>query len=81
MHIQDGRIPKDILYGELASGTRSTGRPFLRFKDVCKRDLKPADICPVGLESTAADRDAWRFAVKSCVILGESRREDQWEEK
>ena len=36
----DGRIPKDLLYGELASGSRVQGRPHLRFKDACKRDMK-----------------------------------------
>ena len=25
--MQDGRLPKDILFGELATGSRSTGRP------------------------------------------------------
>ena len=38
--INDGRIPKDLLYGELATGKRPTGRPQLHFKDVCKRDLQ-----------------------------------------
>merc|ERR1711893_380912 len=57
VRMQDGRIPKDILYGELATGTRQTGRPFLRFKDVCKRDLKLGNIHPADLESTFADRD------------------------
>ena len=81
VHMQDGRIPKDILYGELATGTRQTGRPFLRFKDVCKRDLKLGNIHPADLESTAADRDTWWLTVKSGVQLNERRREDQWEEK
>ena len=36
------RIPKDILYGELATGTRPIGRPILCFKDVCKRDQRQA---------------------------------------
>ena len=38
--MQDGRLPKDILYGELATGSRPTGRPTLRYKDVLKHDLK-----------------------------------------
>ena len=33
--MEDGRIPKDILYGEMALGRRTTGRPHLRYKDVC----------------------------------------------
>ena len=42
--MKDGRIPKDFLYGELATGKRLTGRPQLRFKDVCKRDHKALGI-------------------------------------
>ena len=81
VRMQDGRIPKDILYSELTTGTRQTGRPFLRFKDVCKRDLKLSNIHPTDLESTAAERDTWRLTVKSGIQLCERRREDQWEEK
>ena len=46
--MEDGRIPKDILYDELALGRRTTGRPHLRYKDVCVRDVKVVDIdtCP-----------------------------------
>ena len=33
----DGRIPKDVLYRELATGHRPAGRPALHFKDVCKQ--------------------------------------------
>ena len=42
--MEDGRIPKDLLYGELQHGTRPRGRPNLRFKDVCKRDMKALNI-------------------------------------
>ena len=42
--MKDGRIPKDILYGELAVGKRPRGRPQLRNKDVCKRDMKALEI-------------------------------------
>ena len=42
-HMEDGRIPKGILYGELTTG-RSTGHPHLRFKNVCKRDMRALDI-------------------------------------
>jgi hypothetical protein len=44
--MDDGRIPKDILYGELA-----TGRPALCYKDFCKRDLKSCNISPADLET------------------------------
>ena len=38
--MHDGRLPKNVLYTELATGSRPTGRPTLRYKDVLKRDLK-----------------------------------------
>ena len=71
--MDDGRIPKDILYGELATGTRPTGRPTLRYKD--------GGIAPGGFEPVAADRSAWKHAVQSAVKTSEQRREQQWEEK
>ena len=58
--MQDGRLPKDVLYGELASGTRRRGRPLLRFKDACKRDLGKFDIDQADWESLAGDRVGWR---------------------
>ncbi|KAK3758289.1 hypothetical protein RRG08_004111 [Elysia crispata] len=30
-------IPKDIMYGELATGTQPAGRPILCYRDVCKQ--------------------------------------------
>ena len=48
--MHDGRLPKDILYGELATGSRPTGRPTLRYKDVLKRDLKAGCICQQALK-------------------------------
>ena len=53
--IEDGRIPKDILYGELASGRRSKGHPQLCYKDVCKRGMKAFDINTDSGEDLAAD--------------------------
>ena len=42
--MENDRIPKDILYEELASIRRTKGRPQLRYTDVCKRDIKALDI-------------------------------------
>ena len=79
--MEDGRIPKDILYSELATGTRPTGRPALRFKDACKRDLKTCGISTADLEQATSDRTQWRSTVKAGVQRAEERRESQWEEK
>ena len=79
--MKDGRIPKDILYGELATGRRPVGRPALRFRDVCKRDMRCTDIDPAGWEQLAADRSVWRHAVKVGLAKGQAKRHMQLETK
>ena len=79
--MDNGRIPKDVLFGELANGTRPRGRPVLRYKDVCKRDLKLTGIDPDTWESLADDRSGWRHAVREGVRRGEEQRKQQLEAK
>ena len=69
--MEDGRIPKDLLYGELAAGKRNTGRPQLRFRDVCKRDMKALQMDPDHWEALAADRPRWRSSLKTQLKTGE----------
>ncbi len=71
--MEDGRIPKDILYGELAMGRRNTGRPHLRYKDVYIRDMKAVDIDTMSWEGLAADRTEWRSALKQHLERGEEK--------
>ena len=59
-----GRMPKDLLYGELDRGTRKNGCPLLRFKDVCKRDMKSAAIDIESWELMVKDHSTWRHLVK-----------------
>ena len=70
----DGRIPKDVLYGELAACVHSVSQPFLRFKDVCKRDMKFAELEINSWESVATDPGLWRGAVESVVTGAERKR-------
>ena len=79
--MKDGRIPKDLLYGELSEGSRPRGRPRLRFKDTCKRDLKSARIEAQSWEDLAESRDRWRAAVHSGTAQAEQARIDQQKEK
>ena len=72
--MEDGRIPKDILYGELALGRRTTGRPHLHYKDVCVRGMKAVDIDTMSWEGLAADRTEWRSALKQHLKTGEEKR-------
>ena len=71
--MESGRIPKDLLYGELAVGSRLAGRPRLRFRDVCNRDLKRCNISTSTWENRADDRAAWRLTVRQ----GTQRAEDE----
>ena len=71
--MEDGRIPKDILYGELASGRRSKGRPQLHYEDVCKRDVKALDINTNSWEDLAADRMMWRSTLNQHLKTGEKK--------
>ena len=72
--MEDERIPKAILYGELSEGQRLKGRPRMRFMDVCKRDLKSSNIDHNTWESTAANRVLWRASVKTGVKNAETSR-------
>ena len=60
VHMEDGRIPKDLLYSKLAQGKRPTARPQLRYKDVCKRDSKAMDVDLTTWEAVVSDWTAWR---------------------
>ena len=79
--MEDGRIPKDLLYGELERGKRRTGRPLLRFKDTCKRDMKVFKIDPNSWEMLARDRAAWRSALRSGESECEQNRRERWEKR
>ncbi|KAI8516527.1 hypothetical protein Bbelb_051080 [Branchiostoma belcheri] len=70
----DGRIPKDLLYSELAKGTRARGRPHLRFKDVVKRDMKDMDIDINTWETLTTSRTPWRQTVKKGLQRGEEKQ-------
>ena len=72
----DGRPPKDILSSELCRGSRSKGRPMLRFKDVTKRHLVALDIDTERWEELAEDRAGWNALRKGGEAL-----EARWLEK
>ena len=79
--MKDGRIPNYLFYGELSEGSRPRGRPRLRFKDTCKRDLKSARIEVQSWEDLAESRDCWRAAVHSGTAQAKQARIGQQKEK
>ena len=69
---------KDILYGELAFGRRTTGRTHLRYKDVGVGYMKAVDIHAMSWESLAADRTKWRGALKQHINTWEDKLMNEW---
>ena len=61
----NGPIQKDMLYGELLTGTRTADRPYIRYRDNSKRDMKVAGIDTKIWEAAAYDRGHWRSVVKA----------------
>ena len=74
--MEDGWIPKDILYGELTSGQRSIGCPQLRYKDVCKRDMKALNININSWEDLTTNCTSWRSMLHK--QLQTCKRSWQW---
>ncbi|KAI8483145.1 hypothetical protein Bbelb_391640 [Branchiostoma belcheri] len=59
---------------ELTSGSREVGRPALRYKDICKRDMKSCGISTDTWEAQAEHRAAWRRVVQNGVADSDKRR-------
>ena len=75
IRMEDHRIPRQLLFGELAQGQRKQGRPRKRYKDSLKDNLKWCGIKPAELVSAALDRQRWRtLARRASTSLEEERR-------
>ena len=71
--MSDERIPKVLLYGELVGGKRNVGRPRLRYKDACKRDLRTIGIGVDEWEKLSDDRVEWRALLIQRLSQSEMR--------
>ena len=72
-HMPESRIPRGFLYGELASGKRTTRRPQLQYRDVMKRDMKAVDINTESWEGLAANWSKWKGALTNQLKAGEEK--------
>ena len=74
LRMSDECIPKALLYSELVVGKRNFGRPRLRYKDVCKRDLKSYENVDIDeWEWLNYNRNKWR----SLIMERQRERENQ----
>ncbi|CAG9138444.1 unnamed protein product [Plutella xylostella] len=71
------RLPRSVMLGQLANATRPVGRPLLRFKDSCKRDMDDFEIDKDNWESLALDRPVW----SQLLHQGKSKHDGKWLEK
>jgi len=60
IRMPDSRIPKQIFFGQLATGKRLQGGPVRRFKDVIKSHMKWCEINAADLCSASINRTSWR---------------------
>ncbi|XP_063389107.1 tachykinin-like peptides receptor 86C [Cydia fagiglandana] len=63
LRMDDHRLPKAVLYSELAVGKRKHGGQHLRYKDVLKRHLSACAIDPEHWEELAGRRSSWRSTI------------------
>jgi len=70
----DSRIPKAVFYLELASGSRTLGRPLQRYRDKLKANMQSAGIDPRKWETLACNRSKWREVCHSGVQHFEENR-------
>ena len=74
VRMDDSRLPKQLLYGELTEGRRTTGGQLKRYKDKAKRTLKACHMEPKLLETQAVDRQEWRALSKAGLALFDEDR-------
>ena len=79
--MEDGRLPKHILYSEFYNAPRRTGRPKLRYKDVIKRDMAGFHISPKSWKTIAADRNRWRASLSFGYSLSATSYAEKMEKR
>ena len=62
--MDDNRLSKVVIYGELRIGKRKQGGQKLRYKDVISEHLKRTKSYRNDLEEVATNRDKWRGVIR-----------------
>lgn len=79
--MDDNRIPKQLLFGQLKIGVRSRGRPKFRYSDSLQVSLKNCNLGFRSWEILANSRTAWRSAVYEGVKSYEAHRISSLEQR
>ena len=70
-----------MLYGELCEGLGPTGRPQLRFKNICHHNMRLASIDTISWEAVEKDRQLWMATVSERVKRAKITRHDHLADK
>ena len=79
--MEDHRLPKIILYGELSSGLRNRGAPKKRYKENLKKSLGACNISHLEWTTLAEDCGTWRRTISKAASSFESSQRSPIEEK
>jgi len=77
LRIDDSRLRKCVLCGELSSGKRSAGGHYLRYKDSLKHSLNNCNINLTDWEVQATHRSGWRGIIRDGINHFEANRSAQ----
>ena len=80
VRMDDGRIPKSLLFGQLSDAPRRTGRPLLLYKHKLKFNLKLLNLEIKDLLSMAPDRNLWRSTYQKKLADFECERLQHYNE-
>ena len=72
VRMNEDRLPKIALYGQLSSAVRPMGCPLLRYKDKLKANISTLGI--TNWETVAKDRTKWRSTCHKAVADFENKR-------
>ena len=79
--MEDSRMPKAVLSGDLKAGKRNRGAPKKWYKDQLKKTLSLADIPPNSWQKAASDRLTWRSTIRKASRKFEIQRSSAVREK
>ena len=74
IRMEDHRLPKIMLYSQLANAKRPEGRPLLRYKDKLKENLSRVKFPKPDWEQVAFQRTDWRVVCNQHVTKFENER-------
>ena len=72
--MEDHRLPKMVMFGELSTAHRERGAPKKRFKNSLKKSLSTCNIDHKQWSDLAADRVAWHHTIHQAVAQFEMDR-------